>query len=365
MLAGRRVLTPDGLVGPARVVVQSGRIVAIERCGGAVPDVVLAPGFIDLQVNGIDDTDCNDPGGTDWDRLDGLLLAQGTTTWCPTLVTAPLDAYAAKLAEIAEAADRAGDRPTIAGAHLEGPFLGERPGAHRRVHVLPPDLAWLARLPPVVAIVTLGPEAPGALAAVEALAGRDVVVAIGHTAATHDQVCRAVDAGARLATHLFNAMAPLDHRAPGPVGAALAADDVTVSLIADGVHVHPDVLRVAARAKGRGRWLLVTDSVAWRSRRLGDRTIALDPSDGAPRLADGTLAGSALTMDRAVATMVHRAGIGLVDALRAASGTPARVLRLLDRGRLAPGFRADVVALDPDLRPVATWVAGRQAWASA
>jgi N-acetylglucosamine-6-phosphate deacetylase len=363
VLAGRRVLTPHGLVGPARVVVERDRIVAIEPAGAAVPDVTLAPGFVDLQVNGIDDVDCNGPG-TDWERLDELLLAQGTTTWCPTLVTAPLEQYRDKLAEIDEAAARAGARPTIVGVHLEGPFLGTRPGAHRAELIVPVDLDWLRRLPPVVVLVTLAPEQPDAEAAIRLLRDRGVVVALGHTGADTDQVCAAVDAGAGLVTHLFNAMAPLDHREPGPVGVALADDRLTVSLIADTHHVHPDVLRLTARAKGRGHFVLVTDSVAWRTERLAGRGIGRDGADGPPRLADGTLAGSALTMDRAVATMVHRAGIALDDALEAASTTPARVLRLLDRGRLAPGFRADVVALDGALRPVATWVGGRVAWTS-
>lgn len=361
VLTARRILTPDGFVGPARLVVDAGRIVAIEETSAA-PDVTLAPGFIDLQVNGIDDADVNAAAGTDWDRLDALLLTQGTTTWCPTLVTSPLHRYGPKLDEVAAAARRAGPRPTIAGAHLEGPFLGGRGGAHRQDWLQEVDLQWLRNLPPVVRMLTIGPEQPLAIAAITALRQRDVVVAVGHTSATADQVRAATQAGATLVTHLFNAMTPLDHRQPGPVGVALACDDLTVSLIADGVHVHPDVLRLAARAKGPGGYVLVTDAVAWRAERTLGRNIALDPEKNTPRLADGTLAGSALTMDAAVRTMVHEAGLPLAEVLEAASTTPARVLRLLDRGRLAPGFQADVVALDDALVPVATWIGGEEAW---
>lgn len=361
VLSGRHVLTPDGLVGPARVRIADGRITAIEPVAAADP-VTLVPGFVDLQVNGIDDVDVNGPGPVDWDRLDVALLSQGTTTWCPTLVTAPLARYPAKLADIDAASRRPGPRPRIAGAHLEGPFLGNRPGAHRPGWIRAPDLDWLRGLPPVVRLVTLAPEQPGTLDAIALLRDRGVVVAIGHTAATAEQVAEAEAAGASMVTHLFNAMAPLDHRRPGPVGRALASATLVVSLIADAVHVHPDVLRLAARAKGPDRFLLVTDAVAWRAERLGEDALQRDQHDGAARLADGTLAGSTVTMDRAVAVMVEQAGLELGMVLRAASTTPADVLGLSDRGRLAPGCLADVVALDDELRPVSTWVGGIQAW---
>jgi N-acetylglucosamine-6-phosphate deacetylase len=361
VLAGRRVLTPEGFVGPARLVTDGDRIAAIEPAG-AVPDVTLVPGFVDLQVNGIGDVDLNGDGPVDFDAIDRALLAQGTTTWCPTLVTAPLEQYGGRLDELADARRRDGPRPAIAGAHLEGPFLGRRAGAHRSEWIRPPDLAWLAGLPPEVCLVTLGPEQPGALEAIRLLRGRGVLVALGHTEADHATVVAAEAAGARLVTHLFNAMAPLDHRRPGPAGRALASTALTVSLIADGVHVHPDVLRLAARAKGPGGWLLVTDSVAWRSSAPDHHTASRDPVDGAARLPDGTLAGSTLTMDAAVRTMVDAAGVPLAEVLAAAAATPARLLGLADRGRLAPGYRADVVALDGGLSPVATWIGGVQAW---
>ena len=223
------------------------------------------PGFIDLQVNGLDSVDVAHATGADWDHLDELLLAQGVTTWCPTVVTAPLAELDTQLERIARAAARKGSRPMIAGAHLEGPFLGEMHGAHPSQYVRPIDLEWLNRLPDTVSVVTLGPEQEDALAAVRVLAERGALVALGHSAATLEQTEAAAGAGARLVTHCFNAMPPLHHRTPGLVGAALTDDRLAVSLIADLVHVHPAALTVAFRAKSARRVALVTDAVAWRA----------------------------------------------------------------------------------------------------
>lgn len=357
-IRGARALTPPGWTGPVELIVDGeGRIAELRPATGPVPDRSLVPGFVDLQVNGHDDVDVAEAHGTDWDRLDGLLVAQGVTTWCPTLVTAPLDAYAAPLARIAAAAERGGARPTIAGAHLEGPFLGGRPGAHPVEHVRPVDATWLAGVPEVVRLVTLGPEVVGAVEATRALAARDVLVSLGHSAATYEQTEAATEAGARLVTHAFNATGELHQRAPGLLGAALSDDRLALSLIADLAHVHPALLRLAFRAKGADRVVLVTDAVAWRAGRVGAVEVRAG-ADGVPRRSDGTLAGSALTMDQAVRNVVAAAGVDPADALVAAATTPAGLLGLDDRGELVPGRRADVVALSPTLEVLSTWVAG-------
>lgn len=354
------MVTPDGVVGPARVVVDGGRIASVEPVTSA-PDRTLVPGFVDLQVNGVDDVDCATADGDGWDRLDGLLAATGVTTWCPTLVTAPLDAFAEPLARIAAAADRGGPRPRIAGAHLEGPFLS-RPGAHPTSLLRDPDLDWLGALPGIVRLVTLAAERRGAADAVRLLRARGVVVSVGHTDASHEQVIELVDAGATLVTHLFNGMPGLHHRHPGPVAAALTDDRLTASVIADLVHVHPLVIALAFRAKSAGGVALVTDAVAWRAARIGRIEITHDGM--APRLADGTLAGSSLTMDVALRNVVNDSGVPLADAVRAASTTPADVLGLADRGRIAVGALADLVALGPDLDVRATWVDGEEVHAA-
>lgn len=356
-----RVVLPDEVVGPAAVVIDGEHIAAVEAVAEPVPDRTLTPGFVDLQVNGIGPVDVASATGGDWDVLDRALLAQGVTTWCPTLVTAPLDSYPAALDRIAAAAARTGRacRPAIAGAHLEGPFLGGAPGAHPAELVRPPDPDWIDRLPPIVRVMTLAPEPARATDAVAALVRRGVLASLGHSNATYDEACAAIDAGARLATHCFNGMAPLHHRAPGLVGAALSDDRVAVSVIADLVHVHPAVVRVVFRAKGRGRVALVTDAVASERNEAGP--VRFDVVDGVPRLADGTLAGATVTMDGALRNVVDRAGVALVDAVHAASTTPARLLGLHDRGAIAPGCRADLVALDSDLRVVSCWVGGQLA----
>ena len=333
--------------------VEDGHIVDIEpaRSRDTTPPRILAPGFIDIQVNGIGQIDVASAKGDDWDDLDTRLLAQGVTTWCPTLVSAPLDRFAAPLERIAAAAARADERvrPTIAGAHLEGPFLGGAPGAHPLKFLQPPDLEWLASLPDTVSVVTLAPEVDGALDAIRSLAARGVLVSLGHSTASYEQTLAAVDAGARLVTHCFNGMGPLHHREPGLLGAALTDDRLAVSLITDLIHVHPAAVALVFRAKSAQRIALVTDAVAW-------------GGDGdAPRMADGRLMGSTLTADGAIRNAVQRCGVQLVDAVRAAATTPADVLGLPDRGRIEPGARADLVALNPDLTVETTWVFGQPA----
>jgi N-acetylglucosamine-6-phosphate deacetylase len=370
-VAGRAVLLPDGRLVPAVVDIDGGvvaavTVVAADRARD-LPDRIVSPGFVDLQVNGHDDVDVAGAEGADWDRLDELLLAQGVTAWCPTLVTAPLGSYGPALQRIEAAGRRPGPRPAVLGAHLEGPFLGGLTGAHDLRWVRPLDPDWLAALPPCVRIVTLGPELAGAPEAVALLAGRGVVVALGHTAADFEEAGRAAAAGARLVTHLFNAMSPLHHREPGLVGAALTDPRLTPTLIADRVHVHPAVVLAAFRARaalgpgpGDPGIALVTDAVGWRSGHVAG--IGLRRREGdAPRRRDGTIAGSALTMDRAVANCVS-AGVSPAAALAAASQVPARVAGGADRGRIEAGARADLVVLSPDLDVLETWVAGHVAW---
>jgi len=359
-IAARTVLTPDGPVADAEVVLDGDRIVDVRPATGPVPDRTLCPGFVDLQNNGIDDVDVAAADTDGWDRLDDLLLDQGTTSWSPTLVTAPMDRYPTRLASVAGAARRSGARPRIVGVHLEGPFLGGRPGAHQRRHLQPLDLGWLADLDPAPAVLTLAPELDGAPEAVATLVDRGTLVALGHSAADAAQVERCVEAGARLVTHLFNGMAALDHRDPGLLAMALADPRLTPSLIADLVHVHPLALRAAIQAKGPGGWVLVTDAVAWNGPDVRVAGQEVRVVDGAPRLADGTIAGSALTMDVAVRNVVETCGTPLADAVRAASTTPAGLLGLEDRGHIRPGGLADLVALGPDLSVEAVWVGGEQ-----
>jgi N-acetylglucosamine-6-phosphate deacetylase len=246
-------------------------------------------------------------------------------------------------------------RPTIAGVHLEGPFLGGAAGAHPVDQIIGIDLEWLAALPAHVRMMTLGAEQPLAPAAIAALVAAGRLVSVGHTRADEAEFDAAVVAGARLTTHLFNGMSGVHHRSPGVAVFALTTPAVSASLIADGIHVHPRVLRLAFQALGLDRAVLVTDAVAWRSGRVGE--IGMELRDGAPRLPDGTLAGSTVTMDAAIRECVA-AGVPLEHALRAASSNPAALLDCTDRGTIAPGQRADLVALTSNLHVEHVWVAG-------
>jgi N-acetylglucosamine-6-phosphate deacetylase len=355
-IPARAALLPDGISGPVVVEVDdAGNIAAVAPTTGTTPDVVLGPGFVDLQVNGIEDVDCAHARGTDWERLDQLLLAQGTTAWCPTLITAPLDGYREPLERIGVAMDRpAAGRPEILGVHLEGPFLGDAPGAHPRRHIVPVDLTWLDDLPPIVRIVTLAAEQPLAGPAIAGLLRRGVTVSIGHSRPTEAEFEAAVLAGATMITHLFNGMSGVHHRDPGLAAFALTEPRVAVGLIADLIHVAPRLVALTFAARPDDT-LLVSDATAWRAGRVGE--VGLELRDGAPRLPDGTLAGSCLTLDQAIRNVVA-SGVPVDRAWRAASTVPARIASAADRGELAVGRRADLVALTPELTVATVFVGG-------
>jgi N-acetylglucosamine-6-phosphate deacetylase len=358
-------LCPPGPAAPGWVAIDDG--VIVETGSGPGPagaldagSALLAPGLIDLQVNGVDDDDfaAADPGG--WRRAARAQLEHGVTAFCPTLVTAPLETYDDALRRVAAARADIADRPlpSIPGVHLEGPFLGGAPGAHPVELVRPVDLEWLrdliAAFPGLVSIVTLAPEADPGLAATGFLCDQNVTVALGHSTATYDETRAAADAGARVVTHLFNAMGPLHHREPGLAGAALDDGRLTPTLIADLVHVHPAALRLVIARKHNVA--LVTDRVATTGLHVTD--------DGAARLSDGTIAGATLAMDDAVRNVVGL-GVPVERAVEMASTIPAGVLGRADRGRLAPGSRADIVAFDPrSLAVRAVWLGGELVFGS-
>ena len=354
-----RAMCPPGPPAPGWLAIEDGIVVELGP-GAARPgpgvidlgDALLAPGFLDLQVNGIGDVDFATTDADGWGRADRALLDAATTGYCPTFVSAPLDAYEPALARARAARERS---DAILGVHLEGPFLGNAPGAHPRHLLRPVDLDWLGHTVDahagLIALVTLSPEVDPGGGAIRLLADRDVVAALGHSTASYDDARAAADAGATVVTHLFNGMGGFHHREPGLAGAALVDDRLTPTLIADLVHVHPAALRLAIAAKRSVG--LVTDAVA-----VGDRGFAV--VDGAARQPDGTLAGSTLTLDRAVAN-VAALGVPVERAIEMATVIPAEVLGVRDRGRLAPGARADVVALDPVSLAVRTvWLAGER-----
>jgi N-acetylglucosamine-6-phosphate deacetylase len=361
-LAIAELCTPSAIHGPSVVEIDDGVIQSVGPTRGEVADVLLAPGFIDLQINGVDDIDVWTASNDDWQRLDSLLTSQGVTSWCPTLVTAAQDRYAGRLAELARARARPGARPAMLGAHLEGPFLGSRPGAHAPELIREPDADWLIKLDNGdIALVTIGAEHRAVPRTVRAITDSGIRVSLGHSAPTSAQAEAAFAAGARLVTHLYNAMGHPTAREPGLVGAALMDSDIRVAVIADLVHVHPTMLQIAFALKSGDGVVLVSDSIAWRAGRFDGRPVTV--RNGAPRLADGRLAGSCLTIPQAIANVVGRCGVPVEVAITAATTTPAAVLGITDRGRIREGLRADLVALSRQtLQPVATWVRGQQCW---
>ena len=357
LVSAQQVLGTNGWIAKGSVEITDGLITALHSNARSGDHAYLVPGYIDIQVNGYQDVDLATAAPADWPRLAQNLATRGVTSWLPTLISRPLDAYSPWLAAVAELmSTEVSGAARAVGAHLEGPWLGNRPGAHLDVAAGAVDLGWIAQLPDLVKVVTLCPERQGALAAIKALRDRNIVAALGHTDADHETATKAFDRGAMLLTHCFNANPPMHHRTPGIVGAALARDDVCVSIIADGHHVHPDVIRIAVRAKGPDKVVLISDSSGWASGSLGSQPIAL--ADGAPVQSDGQLAGSAICLDDAVRFVVEHCGVAVSDAVRAASTVPADLLRRSDLGRIDCGTRADLVALDDNLHVTEVWLAG-------
>ena len=323
---------------------------------------VLAPGFIDVHVH----------GGAGADTMDGpdavremarFHLRHGTTTLLATTVTNPLDRLEAALKGVAAvAAERASDRANVIGAHLEGPFISPHRLGAQPPHPHPCDVKAFERLAAAAPIraITLAPELPGAGELIACALRWGARVSLGHTRATAREAQDAFDRGAAAVTHLFNAMGGIQAREPGTAGAALADAGVWIELIADPEHLHAATIRLAASA-ARTRLLLVTDAVRAAGMPAGRYDLGglVVTSDGSSvRLEDGTVAGSLLTMDRGVRNLVA-SGVPLPAALDAASGAPARYLGLIDRGRIAPGSRADLALLGADLNLQEVFLAGK------
>jgi N-acetylglucosamine-6-phosphate deacetylase len=354
---------------PGAVVIEGERIEAIVHSprNGELPEPtfdaeIIAPGLIDLQVNGGFGVEVGSEPAT-LRHLADCLPTTGVTAFLPTVITSPATSYDETFTAFTASADAQGARPL--GLHLEGPFLSPvRAGAHRQDLIAAADDALFDQLLASTALraMTLASERPGAAARIQRLLERGVLVSLGHTDASYEEVIAAIDRGATMMTHLYNAMSPFEHRAPGAVGAALLDERVAVGLIADGVHSHPASLQLAFRAKGSTGIALVTDMMAAAgmppgSYELGGRPVTVDATSA--RLADGTLAGAVITMDEAIRNMVRWTDAAPAQAIAMASETPARLLGLKDRGRLSSGYRADLVLFDRSLQIQATIIAGQ------
>jgi N-acetylglucosamine-6-phosphate deacetylase len=352
---GRRAQSPV-LVDGARIARVDGDTLPATPAQAEIVDAggcVLAPGLIDLQLNGGFGFDFTSDPESIW-TVAGRLPRYGVTSFLPTIVTSPMEA-AACAQEVLRRGPPAGFRGAWPiGLHLEGPFLNpDKRGAHNPLHLRQPDLAaiagWSAR--EGVRLVTLAPELSSAHELIRCLRERGVVVSAGHSMATYEQAAAALEAGVAYGTHLFNAMPPLDHRRPGLAALLLADPRAVVGLIADGVHLHPGLVNLVWRAKGAPGINLVTDAMAALGMpagryKIGDFEAVVD-ADSA-RLPDGRLAGSVLSLDQALRNLIRFTGCSLGDALTTVTRVPARLLGLTDHGEIAPGLLADLVLLTPD-----------------
>ncbi|WAU85762.1 N-acetylglucosamine-6-phosphate deacetylase [Streptomyces sp. Qhu-G9] len=372
VLTGAKVVLPTGTVTGGRVIVEDTRIAGSAPEGAPTVDLSghwVVPGFVDMHNHG--GGGASFTSGTVEEILEGVRTHRlhGTTTLVASTVTGDMDGLAHRAGLLSELAEQ-GD---IAGIHFEGPFISPcRKGAHSEALLRDPDPAEVRKLVDAArgraSMVTLATELPGGIDSVRLLAEHGVIAAIGHTDATYEQTVEAIDAGATVATHLFNAMPALGHRTPGPIAALLEDERITVELINDGVHLHPASLQLAFHHAGGGRVAFITDAMD--AAGFGDGRYMLGPlevevADGVARLVEGgSIAGSTLTLDRAFrrAVTVDRLPIG--DVVAAISANPARQLGLYDRvGSLEPGKDADLVVLDSGFEVVGVmrrgeWLAG-------
>jgi len=386
VLAGGDLVLPDRIMSRGSLLFDDDRIVALdtrERVDPAGADVIdirdhyVVPGFIDVHVHGVLGHDALD-GSDAVAKIASLMPRYGVTAFCPTTIAcSPRDLQTVlRAVRDARVAPKAGAARVLP-AHLESNFInpeyrGAQPleclrlasGGAEGEYTGADILTAIAEHRADVGIVTLAPEMPGGMDLVEQLLRAGHRVSIGHSGATFEQAVAAIDAGARHATHLFNRMTPMMHRSPGVAGAVLAREEICAELICDGYHVHPAVCRVAIATKGTAGIMAITDGTAGAglrvgsTARIGGRTITVN--DRAAVLADGTLAGSTLTMDRAFRNIVTLFGFSIVDAALLCATTPARELQLTGFGVLASGAMADLVVLDRTFRVVRTFIGGTE-----
>ena len=384
LLTGVDIVLPNRIVTNATLAIEGDRISEIvSGTRGAGEDLsghVVLPGFIDVHVHGLHGVDALD-GGDAIDRISGLLPRFGVTAFCPTSIACPPRELKGMLSAVRRAREAPPRGARVLPAHLESNFINpEYKGAQPAACLRGPReivrdgdfgateiLEVIREARPDVGIMTIAPELDGALELIADLVRQGHRVSLGHSGATFEQGMAGIDAGATQATHLFNRMPPLGHRAPGLAGAVLSHDSVASEIVCDGVHVHPTMIRMAIAAKRPERVMAITDGTAGAGLPkgaetvLGGRRITVR---NAAYLDDGTIAGSVLTMDQAFAVAVNSVGLSLPEAATICATTPARELGLTGFGVIAPGAMADIVVLDRTLRVVRTYVGGRQVYAA-
>lgn len=383
IFAARRVYTPIEELEDGFVVTEGGRISEISRRetteipkGAALidfGDAILAPGFFDIHIHGGAGIDAMRASASDLPRLGRFLASHGVTGYFPTTVAASMDSTCRALEHLADAIEAGGSRATSVealplGIHLEGPFLShKRRGVHPLENLLSPTVEIFDRLWQAarghVRMMTIAPELPGAMEVIAEAARRKVCVSIGHSDAEMPVAQQGVRAGARHATHTFNAMRPLDHRDPGILGEVLTDDALSADIIADGIHLSPAVVQIFLKAKGPEHAVLITDAISATGMPEGRYQlgpIEVEVKDGKCTSGD-SLAGSVLTMDRAVRNVTQFSSWNLRDAVRAATFNPARTVGMGNKhGTLVPGAEANFVVLNARGEVLKTVIAGRE-----
>jgi N-acetylglucosamine-6-phosphate deacetylase len=370
LLKNANVVLPDREVQGGSVLIEEGKIVSLEAERGSeeldLRGTTLLPGFIDVHIHGAAGIDVMDATAAGLGIVSEYLASQGVTSWVPTFVPASDEHYARAIAAISEAMDGPGAR--VLGVHYEGPFVntaqcGALHTEYFKTYSSPADLDSLPLPSTGVRMITIAPEVAGGVELVRELKKRGWVISIGHTRAALEVLDEACEAGAHHMTHFMNAMAPLHHRSPGPIAWGLSRDDVTVDVIADGIHLDPFMLRLLLKLKGAQGISLISDAIAAAGKGDGDYEIwgeTINVKNGRTANAHGSIAGSVISMLDAV-RLLHSLGVSYVDLARMASSNPARLLGVdRDCGSIEIGKRADLVALDQsDLRPRSVLIRGR------
>jgi N-acetylglucosamine-6-phosphate deacetylase len=380
LILANSIYLPEEVGDPCGLVLEDGRIHSVVRSThGVLAETIvdlrpwrIAPGYVDLHTHGFASRDVTSGTESDIAAMAEALPCTGVTSFLPTVASTGRVETLEQVRRIsAVMRERRAHGAEVLGIRLEGPFISRaRKGAQDEAAIRPPDARELASLVEngPIRIVDFAPEEDRQLEFLRALLRYEIVPSIGHTAASYEQTIAALDAGARHCTHLFNAMPPLEQRAPGPVGALLTDPRATVEIIADGVHLHAAALRLIYAARGARSTALVTDAMPAAGLPDGDYPFLarrVKVADGAARLPDGTLAGSILTLDAAVRNAVDLAGVSWSDAIRMATLTPARIAGQAQRkGALRPGADADFVALDERGVVHQTWRGGQKVFES-
>jgi N-acetylglucosamine-6-phosphate deacetylase len=372
LLTNARVVLPDDELVNASVLIENGRIAEIHPNASAAGDLdlsgfVLMPGFIDVHIHGAVGVDTLEASAEQLDQISTYLAGCGVTSWMPTLVPAADEVYEQVANAVAEASSSSRTGARVVGIHYEGPFVntlqcGALHKEYFKTYSGTSSLDALIVPPGLVGMITLAPEVEGGLALISELKSRGWVISIGHTRADAELLDRALAAGAAHMTHFMNAMTPLHHRNPGPIGWGLLRDEVTFDMIADGVHLDRGVLQLLMKVKGSERISLISDAIAATGKGDGDYQIwgeTIGVRDGRTSNAAGSIAGSVITMLEAVQLM-RSLGVPDVEAARMASLNPARLLGLdRDCGSIEVGKRADLVALDETGKVALTMVGGK------